>query len=95
MDIGPNVLVARRLYPCYCLVIWRWVYEWILGLSVFRERVYVLGGGERARTVVEILRAGAMRAWKLSSGEGEGASGGELERFAADLRAFCKPKPSH
>jgi hypothetical protein len=32
------------------------LYEWIIGLSVFRERVYVLGSGERARTLIEMLR---------------------------------------
>jgi sugar transferase (PEP-CTERM system associated) len=70
------------------------MYEWILGLSVFRERVYVLGGGKRARTVVETLRARRDAGMEVVAGSSEGASGGELERFAADLRAFAQPKPS-
>jgi sugar transferase (PEP-CTERM system associated) len=91
-DIGPNVLVIGASILVIALVIWRWVYEWILGLPVFRERVYVLGGGERARKVVEIIRSRRDAGMEVVEGEGEAASGGELERFAADLRAFCKPE---
>jgi hypothetical protein len=94
LDIGPNVLVLGVSILVFALVIWRWMYEWILGLSVFRERVYVLGGGKRARTVVETLRARRDAGMEVVAGSSEGASGGELERFAADLRAFAQPKPS-
>ena len=92
IDIGPNVLVVGASILVFALVVWRWIYEWILGLSVFRERVYVLGGGERARKVVEVLRARRDAGMEVVEGKREGASGGELERFAADLRAFCKPR---
>ena len=92
IDIGPNVFVFGTSILVIALVIWRWVYEWILGLSVFRERVYVLGGGERARKVVDLIRARRDAGMEVVEGEREGASGGELERFAADLRAFCKPR---
>jgi sugar transferase (PEP-CTERM system associated) len=93
LDIGPNVLVLGVSLLVVALVIWRWMYEWILGLSIFRERVYVLGGGKRARTVVETLRARRDAGMEVVAGRGENASGGEFERFAADLRAFSKPKP--
>jgi sugar transferase (PEP-CTERM system associated) len=74
------------------LVIWRWAYEWIIGLSVFRERVFVLGSGVRARTVVETLRTRRDAGMEVVDGEGKGVFNGPLERFAADLRAFRKPK---
>jgi sugar transferase (PEP-CTERM system associated) len=92
IDIGHNVLVIGASILVIALVIWRWVYEWILGLSAFRERVYVLGGGERARKVVEVLRARRDAGMEVVEGESGGEFGGDLERFAADLRAFCKPK---
>ena len=91
IDIGPNVFVLGASILAFAFFIWRWVYEWILGLSVFRERVYVLGGGEMARKVVEMLRARRDAGMEVVEGESE-ESGGDLERFAADLRAFCKPK---
>ena len=57
MSIGPNVLLVGTSILAIVLFIWRSAYESIIGLSVFRERVYVLGSGERARGVVEMLRA--------------------------------------
>jgi sugar transferase (PEP-CTERM system associated) len=92
LDIGPNVLVAGATILAIALVIWRWVYAWITGLSVFRERVYVLGGGERARKVVQTLRTRRDAGMEVVAGCDEAAAGGDIERFAADLRAFCKPK---
>src|SRR6266567_1978586 len=57
LDVGRNVLVAGVGILVISLVIWRRLYEWIIGLPTFRERVYVLGSGERARSIVENLRA--------------------------------------
>jgi sugar transferase (PEP-CTERM system associated) len=39
------------------LILWRSAYEWWGGLKIFRERVYVLGAGELARSIVEAIRA--------------------------------------
>ena len=72
-------------------VIWRSAYEWIIGLSVFRERVYVLGSGEQARTLVETLRARRDAGMEVVEGTVDGDCGSQAERFAADLRAFSKP----
>jgi sugar transferase (PEP-CTERM system associated) len=92
LDIGPNVLVAGISILAIALVIWRWVYAWMTGLAVFRERVYVLGGGERARKVVETLRTRRDAGMEVVAGSAVAVAGGDLERFAADLRSFCKPK---
>jgi sugar transferase (PEP-CTERM system associated) len=92
INIGANVFVAGVSILAMALVIWRWAYEWIIGLSVFRERVFVLGSGVRARTVVETLRTRRDAGMEVVDGEGKGVFNGQLERFAADLRAFRKPK---
>ena len=92
IDIGPNVLVAGASILAFALVVWRIAYDWILGLSVFRERVYVLGSGERARKVVEILKTRRDAGMEVVSGRHDDGSAGELDRFSADLRAFCNPK---
>src|ERR1700709_2634428 len=55
LDIGPNVLLLGRAFLSAALLSWRRAYEWIIGPEMFRERVYMLGSGERARTVVETL----------------------------------------
>ncbi|HEX2918468.1 MAG TPA: polyprenyl glycosylphosphotransferase, partial [Edaphobacter sp.] len=56
IDIAHYVLLLGLVFLTFGLVIWRSLYEWILGQDVFRERVYVLGGGDRARMIAEMLR---------------------------------------
>jgi len=94
LDIGPYVLVLGIAFLTIFLVLWRWVYEWIISFPIFRERVVVLGFGERARAVVETLRASrdsgmVVVGWKEDSGEH-----GDRERFASELRVYCTPRPS-
>ena len=87
-DIGPNVLVAGISALAVALVIWRGVYGWIIGLSMFRERVYVLGSGERANAVTRILQArrdAGMEVVVSDSGPRENA---QLTDFADDLRSL-------
>jgi sugar transferase (PEP-CTERM system associated) len=56
VDIAHYVLLLGLMFLTLGLVAWRSAYEWIIGRDVFRERVYVLGGGDRARMIVDILR---------------------------------------
>ncbi|HET9099922.1 MAG TPA: sugar transferase, partial [Acidobacteriaceae bacterium] len=92
MDIGPYVLVAGVAVLVFLFFIWRWVYEWIIGLSIFRERVYVLGCGEQAKTIVEILRTRRDVGMEVVERGGTEAPPAQQERFAADLRAFNESK---
>ncbi len=39
------------------LILWRRAYDWIVAHSFFRERVYVLGAGEFARSIVDVIAA--------------------------------------
>jgi sugar transferase (PEP-CTERM system associated) len=93
MDIGPHVLVAGISVLALLLFIWRRSYEWIIGLSIFQERVYVLGSGERAHTLVNILRTRRELGIRVVNGNGDEKSDGQLALFAADLRAFSKLNP--
>lgn len=56
LDMAHYVLVLGLMFLTMGLLVWRSAYEWIIGQKVFRERVYVLGGGERARMIVDMLR---------------------------------------
>ena len=94
LDLGPSVLVVGVSLLAIVLVLWRWAYEWILGFPMFRERVYVLGCGKRARSVVEILRASRAAGLEVVGWKGESEVHGRLDRFAAELRAFRSPKSS-
>src|SRR6266700_4180366 len=93
MGIGRDVLAAGVSILVIALVIWRRLYEWMIGLSVFRERVYVLGSGERARSIVGILRSRRDVGMEVITEERCGVPGEQLVRFAEALRAFRKPNP--
>src|SRR5260370_14138679 len=56
VNIARYVLVLGLAFLTAALVAWRSAYEWIIGREMFRERVYVLGNGEQARKVVDILQ---------------------------------------
>ena len=92
LDIGPNVLVVGVTILAIALVIWRWAYELVIDLSMFRERVYVLGSGERARTVVDTLRIRRDAGMDVVNVESNGSLKELRERFAADLRGFRDPR---
>jgi len=92
-DIGPFVLVAGVSLLTVFLVLWRWCYEWIIGLPMFRERVYVLGSGARARAVVEMLRSNRDAGMEVVGWKDDGEVRAHPDRFAADLRAFRLARP--
>jgi len=56
VDLAHYVLLLGLMFLTLGLVIWRSAYEWIIGREVFRERVFVLGAGERARLIADTLR---------------------------------------
>lgn len=56
VDIARYVLLVGLIFLTIALVAWRSAYAWILGRKIFRERVYVLGAGERAQMVVQTLQ---------------------------------------
>ena len=93
LDIAPYVLVVGVSFLTVALVIWRWAYERIISLPVFRERVYVLGCGQQARAVVETLRSSRDAGMEVIGWKGESDANGRHDHFAAELRAFRGLKP--
>ena len=61
--VWPETQIASNVYAVSfgllapALMVWRKLYEWIVNLPLFRERVYVLGSGDQARSIVETIRA--------------------------------------
>jgi sugar transferase (PEP-CTERM system associated) len=93
LDIGPYVFLVGVSFLTVSLVLWRSSYEWIVGLPMFCERVYILGCGRRARAVVELLRASREVGMKVVGWEGECDAHARVDSFAAELRAFSNAKP--
>jgi sugar transferase (PEP-CTERM system associated) len=94
IELGHNGLTIGIFILTILLILWRRIDEWIIGLSMFRERVYVLGGGPRASTVVETLRQRRDAGMEIVNWRPDIEGIDSSERFAAELRGFCAPKPT-
>lgn len=57
VSIGPYVYVVGFSLLAPSLILLRRTYEWAGGHKYFRERVYVLGAGDYARSIVETIRS--------------------------------------
>ncbi|MBS1850704.1 MAG: TIGR03013 family PEP-CTERM/XrtA system glycosyltransferase [Acidobacteria bacterium] len=55
--LGNSAFLFGLIILTISLFLWRSAYAWLAQLSFFRERVYVLGTGERAQRLVQGLRA--------------------------------------
>jgi sugar transferase (PEP-CTERM system associated) len=59
----PGASISRFVYAvgfallAPALILWRKAYDWIASLKLLRERVYVLGSGDYARSIVDAIRA--------------------------------------
>ena len=56
IGIARNVPVVGFTLLTIALIAWRRSYDWIVWLKPFRERVFVLGAGEQARSLVHTLQ---------------------------------------
>jgi sugar transferase (PEP-CTERM system associated) len=57
VTIGPHVYVVGFALLAPAMILLRRGYEWVGGRDLFRERVYVLGAGDYARSIVETIRS--------------------------------------
>lgn len=93
IEIGHNVFAVGVFGVSIVLLIWRRADEWFVGLPIFRERVYVMGCGSRARAVVEMLRIRRDAGIEVVGWTGQDGSTDFFDRSVTDLRALCGPKP--
>jgi sugar transferase (PEP-CTERM system associated) len=57
LSIGPAVYPIGFAILAPVLMLWRKFYERVVNISIFRERIYVLGNGSQARTIVASIRS--------------------------------------
>lgn len=89
ISIGRNVLVLGITVLTGALFAWRCAYDWIIGRSAFKERVYVLGSGERAQQIVDAI--GARRDFGMEVvgwGGTDGVPANPAHDFATALTRF-------
>ena len=57
LGIGPHIYVLGFALLAPSLILLRRAYEWVVGRKVFRERIYVLGAGDYARSIVDTIQS--------------------------------------
>jgi sugar transferase (PEP-CTERM system associated) len=93
-DIAHYVLLLGLMFLTAALVAWRSAYEWIIGREMFRERVYILGAGERAKTIVTLLSSRKDAGMEVVGWDGVVTDRAERkEAIHAALERFNGPKP--
>jgi sugar transferase (PEP-CTERM system associated) len=94
LDIRPYVVVLGLTFLTAALLAWRSAYEWIIGHKIFRERVYVLGAGERAQSVVHTLQTRKDAGMEVIGWDEVSTDKSERkEAFSSALAKFQGPKP--
>lgn len=94
IDIARYVLLVGLVFLTGALVAWRSAYAWILGQKMFRERVYVLGAGERAQMVVQTLQIRRDAGMEVLGWDNILLDKAERkEAFSAALARFRGPNP--
>src|SRR5271170_1126410 len=92
-DIAHYVFLLGLIFLTAALVAWRSAYEWIIGREMVRERVYVLGAGERAQAIVELLQTRKDAGMQVVGWDGVLADKNERKAaFNAALERFSEPK---
>jgi sugar transferase (PEP-CTERM system associated) len=93
VDIAHYVLLLGLIFLTAALVVWRSAYEWIIGRAMFRERVYVLGAGARAQSVVQLLETRKDAGMHVIGWDGTVTDRAEQKlAFSAALERFAGPR---
>ncbi len=92
VNIGPHVLTVGIAILAVLLVLWRRTYEWMVKIPFLCEQVYVLGDGERAETVVRMLKVRPDCGMDVIEHQSQDVCACERDRLAADLRSLSEPK---
>lgn len=92
-DIAHYVLLLGLVFLTGAMMAWRSAYEWIIGREMFLERVYVLGAGERAQTIVNLLEGRRDAGMKVVGWDGVlGDKTQRKESFHMALERFSGPQ---
>lgn len=89
--VGEYVLLCGLAILTITLVLWRSAYNWVIGRSMFCERVYVLGAGERANRIVDAIRSRNDLGMDVVGWAGAtGDTGLVRDDFAVAVASCCK-----
>jgi sugar transferase (PEP-CTERM system associated) len=92
---GPNSAFWGVVILAFALFGWRSAYSWLLQLPFFRERVYVLGTGERAERLMKGLSERAELGFEVVGWTGNLHGGLTREAVASHLLGLAQQKGVH
>lgn len=89
--LGNGVFVQGLFFLTFFLIGWRTAYTWMLRQAFMREKVYVLGDGERATRLVDALRTNDELGMEVVGWAGALGSGSlNREILAEQLKALAE-----
>jgi len=93
--LGKSSFVSGLIILTVALLAWRTAYDWLVSQPYLRERVYVLGTGERAHRLVQGLRERPELGVDVVGWTGDVANTLTRESMAAHLREIARDKTIH
>lgn len=95
VGIAGSVMPLGLILLTASLVLWRSAYEWVIGRPMFRERVYVLGAGDCAQSVVRMIRTRKDAGMEVVGwGSASSDKAERREAFTAALQSLAGSRPS-
>ena len=91
LGLGGNVAMVGVSALAVVLILWRFTYQWVSGLSMFTERVYVVGRGKQAQSVVGALTLHRSAGMKVIGWSGEENASANSTDYSRALVPFCNP----
>lgn len=97
----PNVMLGNFSYLSGLIILslamlaWRSAYSWLVSQPYLRERVYVLGTGERAERLVQGLKGHLQTGIDVVGWTGQVANNVTRESMASHLQAVVRDKSVH
>jgi sugar transferase (PEP-CTERM system associated) len=75
LTVGRNVFLTGICILSLTWILWRWAYGQLVFIPALRERVYLLGNGERAKKIVEAIRTRGELGMDVVGWAGESGNG--------------------
>ncbi len=85
-----NVFLVGVLILTVALLMWRSIYDWVIQRPLFRERVYVVGAGDRARKLVTAIRSRRDLGMEVVGWTGVAGTDESRQELAEELRSLLK-----
>ncbi len=85
-----NVFLVGVLILTVALLMWRSIYDWVIQRPLFRERVYVVGAGDRARKLVTAIRSRRDLGMEVVGWTGVVGTDESRQELAEELRSLLK-----